>query len=343
MALKNNYWQDRFNILQESQLNKGQSYYYDLEKQYNKSLSSIESDILVWYQRFAYNNEISFAEAKLMLSGKEMKEFKWDVTDYIKYGEENAMNQKWMKELENASARVHISRLEALKIQTQHQIEVLYGSQIDGIDQLARNIYKDGYYHTAYEIQKGFNVGYDLHHLNENQLSQVISKPWTVDNKTFSDRCWTSKQQLINTVHTQLTQGIIRGDSPSKAINIISKQFNVSKNQAGRLIMTESAFFASASQKNCFNALNVEKFEIVATLDNSTSAICQGLDGQVFSMRDYQIGVTAPPFHCWCRTVTVPFFEDDAAGERAARGNDGKTYYVSSNITYKQWADDYIK
>lgn len=341
MAANNKYWQDRFNMLQESQLNKGQKYYYELEKQYKQALSRIEKDISVWYQRFAINNEISFAEAKQMLSGKELKEFKWDVTDYIKYGEENAINQKWMKELENASARVHVSRLEALKIQTQNHIEVLYGNQVDGIDQLARNIYKDGYYHTAYEIQKGFNVGYDLQSLNEKQLSQVISKPWTADNKTFSDRCWTSRQQLINAVHTQLTQSILRGDSPSRAINSIAKQFNVSKNQAGRLIMTETAFFASAAQRDCFNSLDVERFEIVATLDNSTSEICRGLDGEIIPMKDFQPGVTAPPFHCWCRTVTVPYFEDDI-GERAARGDDGKTYYVPSNMKYPEWKETFV-
>ena len=88
--------------------------------------------------------------------------------------------------------------------------------------------------------------------------------------------------------------------------------------------MTESAYFASASQKDCFNDLDVEKYEIVATLDSHTSAICQKLDGKVLDMKDYQSGVTAPPFHCWCRTVTVPFFDDDY-GERIARDYDGKT------------------
>jgi len=323
-------------------LNKGQSYYHDLEKQYKQASANIEKDIAIWHQRFAKNNEISLTEAKRMLTGKELKEFKWDVNEYIKYGEKNAENQLWMKELENASARVHVSRLEALKIQTQQRIEVLYGNQVDGIDHLARNIYQTGYYHTAYEIQRGLNVGYDLQRLNDNQLTKVISKPWTADNSTFTDKCWTAKQNLVNTVHTELTQSIIRGDSPDKAIKTIAKQFDVSKNKAGRLVMTESAFFASAAQNDAFKSLDVERFEVVATLDNNTSQLCQGLDGHVFVMKDYQIGVTAPPFHPWCRTCTVPFFEDDVDGERAARGKDGSTYYVPSTMKYKDWQKTFV-
>ncbi|EQH66528.1 phage head morphogenesis, SPP1 gp7 family domain protein [Clostridioides difficile DA00273] len=71
--------------------------------------------------------------------------------------------------------------------------------------------------------------------------------------------------------------------------------------------MTESAFFASASRKDCFNDLDVEKYEIIATLDLRTSNICRELDGKVFDMKDYQVGITAPPFHCRCRTTTAPF------------------------------------
>lgn len=328
-------------MLEEAQLKKGHDFYNDLEKQYRIAIANVQRQIESWYQRFADNNEISLVEAKKLLSTKEFAEFKWDVETYIKYGRENALNQQWMKELENASARFHVSRLEALKLQIQQQIEVLYGNQLDGLDKLARNIYSEGYYHTAYEIQKGFNIGWDLQPINEQQLSAVISKPWTADGQTFKDRCWTNKQQLINSVHTQLTQCIIRGDSPDNAIKTIAEQFNVSKNKAGRLIMTESAFFASQAQKDAFNALDVERFEIVATLDNRTSEICQELDGKIFDMKDYEIGVTAPPFHPWCRTVTVPYFEDDY-GERAARGSDGKTYYVPSSMKYADWKKTFV-
>lgn len=335
------YWRKRFELLEKAQLNKGLDYYDDLERQYKLASNSIEQQIASWYNRFAKNNKISFAEAKQLLNSKELKEFKWTVQEYIKHGQENAITGQWMKELENASARVHISRMEALKLQLQQQCEVLYGNQVDGLDKTMRGIYSDGYYHTAYEIQKGFNVGYDLQRLNEKQISDVISKPWTADGKTFTNRCWTDKDKLVNTLHTEMTQAVIRGDAPDKAIKTIAKRFETSKNNAGRLVMTESALFASAAQQDCFNDLGVERYEIVATLDFKTSPTCQSLDGKIFNMKDFKPGVTAPPFHCWCRTLTVPYF-DDNAGSRIARGADGKTYYVPDTMKYPEWKKSFV-
>jgi SPP1 gp7 family putative phage head morphogenesis protein len=335
------YWRKRFEQLEEAQLNKGLDYYNELEREYKKASQSIEQQITAWYSRFAQNNEISFAEAKQLLNSKELKEFRWTVDDYIKYGKENAVNGLWLKELENASAKVHISRLEALKMQMQQQVEVLYGNQVDGIDKTMRNIYTDGYYRTAFEVQRGFNVGYNLQKLNERQLSAVMNKPWTADGKNFTNRCWTSKADLVDTLHTQLTQAIIRGDAPDQAIKAIAKKFETSKNNAGRLVMTESAFFASAAQQDCFNELDVERYEIVATLDSHTSPTCQSLDGKVFEMKDYKVGTTAPPFHCFCRTVTVPYF-DDNVGSRAARDADGKTYYVPDSMKYPEWKKSFV-
>lgn len=334
-------------MIKQTQLKRDLIYYDELEKQYKKASKKIEAEINNWYNRFAINNKITLVDAKKRLDSRELDEFKWDVQDYIKYGKQNATNQLWMKELENASARVHITRLESLKLQIQQQIEVLFDNQLDGLDQHLRSIYEDTYYHTAYEIQKGFNIGWSLHEFNSDELSKIIFKPWTVDGKTFRDRIWTNKQDLINTLHIELTQGIIRGDSPRKAIKAITNLIGAEDKKratykAGRLVMTESAFFSSASQQKCFNDLYVEKFEIVATLDLHTSEICQDLDGEIFNMKDYEIGVTAPPFHVWCRSTTVPYFEDNYT-ERAAKGVDGKTYYVDGNMTYGEWHKEYVE
>lgn len=342
MVMKNNvYWEKRMLLLEKSVNKQTQTYYKDLERQYKLANKKVEREIEYWYQRIADNNQITLRQAKTLLKKDALAEFHWNVDEYIKYGEKNALDPLWMKQLENASAKMHITKLEAMKMQSQHHIEVLFGKQQAGLTNLAGNLYKDQYYHTAYEIQKGFNIGYDLQKITTNKVDKIISKPWTIDKKTFSDRIWLQKQDLIKTVHTELTQGIIRGEPPDKAIKVIAQKFNTSKGNAGRLIMTESAFFASAAQKDAFNDLEVERFEIVATLDLNTSEICQELDGKVFDMVDYEVGVTAPPFHPWCRTVTAPYFDDDF-GSRAARDVDGKTYYVPSDMNYKDWKETFV-
>ena len=159
--------------------------------------------------------------------------------------------------------------------------------------------------YSIFEVQKGFNVGWNIGQIDERKLDKIISKPWAADGKNFSDRIWEQRSQLVNELHTQLTRTCLLGKAPDDAIKTISKKFNVTKNQAGRLVMTEQAYFHSVAQKEAFNDLDVEEFEIVATLDSHTSDICQNMDGLHFPMKDYEPGVTAPPFHVWCRSVNT--------------------------------------
>lgn len=339
------YWKKRFELLEESQHQQGVQCYAELEKQYRQAQRQIEGQIQAWYGRFASNNGVTIQEAKRMLTSKELAELKWDINQYIQYGQENALSGTWVKELENASARFHISRLEALKLQTQQSLEVMFGNQLDSIDGAMRNIYKSGYYHTAFEIQKGVGVGWDFSTLDDKQIAKVINKPWAVDGKNFSERIWGNRQKLVNELNQTLTQNIMLGKDPQKAIDAIAKKMNSSKKNAGKLVMTEKAFFSSAAQKDCFAELDVEQFEIVATLDSHTSEICQEMDGKHFEISKWEVGVNAPPFHPWCRSTTVPYFDDefDAVGERAARGADGKTYYIPADMKYKDWKQKFVK
>lgn len=338
------YWKERFTQLEESLNRQGLQCYKEIEKQYRRAQKQLEGQITAWYQRFADNNGITLAEARRLLNTREFAEFKWDVDEYIRYGKENAVNGIWMKQLENASARFHVNRLEALKIQMQQTLESMFGNQLDAIDSAMRGIYTNGYYHTAYEIQKGAGIGWNFATLDEKQISKVIKKPWAADGKNFSERVWGNRQKLVNELNTTLTQNIILGKDPQKAIDAVAKKMNTSKNVAGRLVMTEEAFFSSAAQKDCFTELDVEQFEIVATLDAHTSDICQEMDGKHFPMTQWEIGTTAPPFHVWCRSTTVPFFDDefDAVGERAARNEKGETYYVPTGTTYEDWKKAFV-
>lgn len=338
------YWKERFRLLEEAQNQQGLHCYADIEKQYRQAQRQIETQIQAWYGRFVSNNNITIQEARKLLTNRELAELKWDINQYIQYGEENVLIDVWVKELENASARFHINRLEALKLQTQQNLEIMFGNQLDSIDSAMRGIYKSGYYHTAFELQKGIGIGWDFFTLNDRTINKVINKPWAADGKNFSQRIWSNRQKLVNELNTELTRNIILGEDPQKAITAIARKMKTSKSAAGRLVMTEEAFFSSAAQRDCFAELDVEQFEVVATLDSHTSEICQDMDGQHFPMSQWEVGVTAPPFHVYCRSTTVPFFDDefDSVGERAARSEDGKTYYVPANMTYKQWKQSFV-
>ena len=336
------YWQDRF-IEEEERLNKiAGDEFRRQQLEYERAIVRINKDIEVWYNRIAKNNDVSLAEAKKMLNDKELKEFKWTLDEYIKYGEENGIKKDWSRQLENASARVHIERLEAMKLQVRGEIEKLYNGRESGFESYLKNLYKDQYNRTAFQIAKGTGVGTNIYSLNDKLVNTVIKKPWAPDGKNFSDRIWGDKDKLINTLHTEMTQAFIRGDSLEKLADKIAEKMKVSKANASRLVYTESAAYSSRARLKSYQDLGVEKYEIVATLDNRTSDICQDMDGKVFDLKDYEVGVTANPFHVRCRTTTAPYF-DDMEGERAARNEvTGETEYVPADITYKDWKEKYI-
>lgn len=339
------YWKRRFEQLEDEQYRKTERYYKDIEDQFRMAQNSVQMDIEKWYWRLADNNDISYAAAKKLLKKNELEEFHWTVEEYIKYGQENALNQQWMKQLENASARVHISRLEAIKLQIQQQAEKLFAEYEGNTAEFLNGMYTDSFYHTAYEIAKGTGVGSNLAKLDQGLIDTAIRKPWAQDGSNFSDRIWTNKKKLINTLHTELAQNVIRGENPEKAAKRISEQMGVSMWQAKRLIYTESAAISSSARRDCLKELCVEQYEIVATLDSRTSDICREMDGKVFDIKEYQVGLTAPPFHCNCRSCTCPYFNDEfTVGEqRAARDPEtGKTYYVPTDMNYREWKGKFV-
>lgn len=334
------YWRKRMAALEDDQYHHSMDYYKDVQEQFRRASNNMQMDIERWYQRLADNNDISYAAAKRLLKKNELDEFHWSVEQYIKAGNENAIDKRWMKELENASARHHISYLEAMKLQIQQHAERLSTEFAGGMTDFLHKTYGDEYYKTAFEISRGSGVGVNLARLDNQKIDMVVKKPWARDGANFSDRIWTNKEKLVNNLHTELTQSIIRGEAPQKAIEGLAKTMNVSKAQAGRLIMTESAAISSSAAKDSYRELGVEQYEILATLDSHTSEICRDLDGKVFDMKDYAVGDTAPPFHPHCRTTTIPFFDDEfsAVEQRAAGdGETGDTVYVDGKMNYREW------
>ena len=90
MQLKNSdYWKQRFESLESTSNAYAQQTYREIEPSFDKAQRQIQSQIEAWYGRFAKNNGITIQEARKLLNSDELKELKWDIQEYIKYGQEN--------------------------------------------------------------------------------------------------------------------------------------------------------------------------------------------------------------------------------------------------------------
>jgi SPP1 gp7 family putative phage head morphogenesis protein len=301
----NKYWQKRFTQLTDALLSKGERYYADLEEEYERALMYLKRDIESFYIRFAENNEISMTEARRILDNRELKEFKWTVEEYIEKGRESAVDQRWMKELENASTRIRLSRLQSLEYQVRQQVEMITAKRLVGLTKLSEEIIKEGYYRSIYEIQKGFGIGDTFNVLDTRTVESIIAKPWAPDGSNFSERIWRDRELLVNELQKELAQSFIRGDGPDEAIRNIAKTMETSKKAAGRLVMTESAFFANEARAKAFKELGVDEFQFLATLDLRTSDICQEMDLKTFKLSERETGVNWPPLHPF--VVPLPY------------------------------------
>lgn len=344
--MQNDYWEERFLLLMEMLLKQGDDYIQHSANNYIATMAEIEKDINNFYARFANENGITYQQAKQLLTSEQRQAFQMEIDDYIAYGQQNGLDDVWIKKLENASTLHRITRLQAIQYQLRQQVEKLEAQKIKGLTETFQNIYTESYYRTAYEIQKGTGVGSAFSKIDENKINKVLSRAWAPDGKNFSDRVWgADRTQLIYQLETRFTQGIIRGEASQKIIRDMSKALDSSRKATERLVRTESAFFASASRKDTYENLGVKQYKVLATLDIVTSELCREMDGKIFDVKDYKVGTTANPFHPNCRSTTVPNIDDKYTQnqQRAARNKEGKTYYVPSDMTYKEWHKAFVE
>lgn len=337
------YWQERFDQIEQTANNKSVRYASKLEKKYQVAASEIDAQINKWYNRIARNNEISMSEARRLLSASELKEFQWTVEEYIEYGRRNAVDPLWMKELENASAKFHINRLEAMKLECRQQIEKALANTQQNMYDMLGDVYKETFYRSYYELQRGVGIGFDVAKLDDNTVSNLLNKPWAADGTNFSRKLWGNKTKLINALDQELSRMVLLGETPNRAIKSIKDAMNSSLFSAKRLVLTEQAYFTSEAQKKTFGELDVERFEVLSSMDRRVCPICAAKDKSVHPMKEFYIGITAPPFHPLCRCVTAPFFDDEfAIGTRIAEGQDGETYYIPNTTTYDEWKKTFV-
>ena len=347
MATNNNYWKERALEVENNSRSTAEIGRKEIEKIFAVTYSRLKKEINYWWHRFAVNNSLTLSEAKKLMKSKELEELDWDVEEYIKKGIEAAIVTlpEVDKQLENASAKVHINRLTALKLQVLVIANEMFNDVNKTVKDCMRKVYEDAYYTTAYNIQNGIGVYSDFNRINDRVLEQVLQRPWAEDGSNFSEKIWGKQRpKLVNKIHKDLVDCVSRGRNPNEYTEELAKEFKVGLNQANNLIVTEYNYFNERATQDCMKELDVEEYEILGTLDGATCATCGGLDGKHYLLKDAVIGINSPPFHPRCRCTTIPYFNDEftQGEERAYRGEDGKTHYTKAK-TYEEWKRKFVK
>lgn len=94
-----------------------------------------------------------------------------------------------------------------------------------------------------------------------------------------------------------------------------------------------------------YTEFGYEKYEVIASHSavRKTCELCAEMDGKIFLTRDFEPGLNANPFHPNCHCTTVPYFDNFNEGEeRFARDEDGKGYYVPSDMKYNEWKEKFV-
>ena len=121
-------------------------------------------------------------------------------------------------------------------------------------------------------------------------------------------------------------------------IRVYNKTYGDSyRSNVRRLLRTETAYVKSQADEEMYKTLEVEEYEILATLDKRTSEICQGKDGLHYKVADIQVDINYPPFHLNCRTTTVKYNPDTEDRTRIAKDKDGKNVKVPFGMKHEGW------
>jgi SPP1 gp7 family putative phage head morphogenesis protein len=337
------YWKQQFEDIENDMFRVSFSYAQEQAGILDIANAKIDKEINALYGQYAdEDGYISMQDARKYLSQKELKSFRHDVDDYIRMATDNPNSL----EVSALSARTRISRLEALKARTAMYINQAYADVEANMKSGLSAVMRETNLRDVYEIQTGTGKYEPFEQIDKKSIDRALSRPWLSDGKTFSNRIWDQQDKLINTVQREMVNGFISGVNPQGMTSAIEDEFDVAKHVASRLALTECAYFSSEASKDSYKELGVKQYQILATLDDRTSDICQDEDGKIYNVSEYSPGDTAPPFHPNCRSTTVPVVNNLVVGRdetRAVRDPEtGKTKQLDGKLTYTEWNAAYV-
>lgn len=310
-----------------------------LEQAYTLAIIEIKKQIDAFFQKYAKDNKIPYAEARRRLTTAEKKGFHALLKEWYAVAMENGYSAEYKQYLKDLGDRVYISRLESLQASARFEVEKLKNNQHQWMTELMSTNYTAAYYATFFNTAQGMGVPVDFASIDKVGLERAIKERW--NGRNYSDSIWNDKTKLIDTMNTILPRSFSMGLNSNKLGDMIAKELNTSKNRGRALARTEINYLCNQASLDVYKTIGIAYYEYLATLDMRTSDMCRAMDGFIGKVTQVQVGVNYPPLHVNCRSTTIPYFEDDDTEDRIARDDTGKSIKVSRRMTQEEWINTY--
>ncbi|EJW14870.1 minor capsid protein [Paenibacillus alvei] len=329
------YWEKRAAEMEKQWYDDTLELEKELDKLYRRTLSEIRKEMNDYAARF----KLSFRELSKHLSKLDGVLFQTDADAYYKRLEalESELAEQAGKEVVTYLDTAKVTRLAAIHFEIDKALIELSMNT----NQRFKAHIADGYVRDLVQNKFAFKrmgIETPVYKLDKALINKVVGYPWSGD--TFSNRIWTNNRQLMTALKRDFTQGIITGRSIDKITADMAARLQSGKRETMRLVRTESNYFHNQASIDSYKEAGIDRYQVLATLDSRTSPICREQDGKVYPLNKKVVGVNSPPFHPYCRTTTIPYFEDED-GERFARDSNGDPIMVD-NITYKEYEKQFL-
>lgn len=284
------------------------------------------SEIEKFYARYAVDNKMTHAEAKQYLTDKERREFKHVTLERFR---EMALNPDTPTPLLDAlSYRHRISRKEALLAEIERLTAELYGKPDgihDKVTEALSDVYIKGKIHQAKNLAHFGIIEKPI--LGVDAVKHKMGSNWS--GKTFSTNVWGHDAAVYKSISDTINKGLTGGWSIDRMARALSERTGVAYHRADTLVRTETTFYNNLATLDTIKELGGDHYEIVAVLDSRTSEICRLENHEVHSVKEYEPGRTAPPFHVRCRSTIRPAVKSDKKGKTDKTDRTEETEQIS--------------
>src|SRR5690625_2027712 len=260
----------------------------ELNKNHINAMKDIQKEVDAFYGRYASKEGITMELARQRVTKINIEDYAAKAKRYVK---EKNFTPTANEEMRLYNVTMRINRLELLKKNIELELLALYSNEeVMILDHFTKE--------ALYEYERLSGILGVTVSSRKKALESLINP--SCKNATWSTRLRDNQSALKLSLNRELNRARMKGLHQEATAKAIRNQFGARVENSERLMVTEQARIRTQIFEGSAKQMGFEEYEYLA--EPTACDICADLDGQIFKLKDMEIGVNACPMHprCMC-------------------------------------------